>query len=80
VEVSDEVHTAHRSAPWQELLVCSRSGTDDDDDDDDNNKNINNMIITNLEILPTQRCILNLNKRKINTTLFSLKISVYQLM
>ena len=38
------------------------------------------MIITNLEILPVQHCILNVNKRKINNTLFSLKISVYQFM
>jgi hypothetical protein len=74
VEVKDEVLTPHRSAPWQELPVCSRSGIDDEDDDN------NNMIIINLEILPTQRCILNLNKRKINSTLFLLKISAYQLM
>jgi len=26
------------------------------------------IIIINLEILPMQRCVLNLNKRKINTT------------
>ena len=36
------------------------SGFDDDD--------IIIIIIINLEILPMQRCVLNLNKRKINTT------------
>ena len=70
MERSDEVHSPHRSALWQELPVCRRSGFDDDDDDDDDGDII--IIIINLEILLMQRCLLILNtrKRKINTTLF----------